>query len=222
LALTATVIFILWQLYLLRVRHLVQVERLRSKIASDLHDDVGSMLTRIFQGSEIVQISKDPEKINRTAQRIGQLTREATQLFSDIIWSIEAQNDTIGNLIDRMQDTCYKLLDYPEVKIDFEIRGLNRDKALEGSKRQHIYLIFKEAIHNIAKYAQAHRVVVRLINEKRHFVMEIQDDGIGMADNIRNEGHGLRSMQRRSAQLKGKLDILVKKGVTIRLKTEKL
>ena len=222
LAFIAALLMGIWQLYRIRVSHLLQVERLRSRIASDLHDDVGSMLTRIFQGSEIVQITKDPEKINTTARRIGQLTRETAQIFSDIIWSIEAQNDTVGNLIDRMQDLSYQLLGTMEIMIDFTVNGLERNKALEGSKRQHIYLIYKEALNNIAKYAQARQVQIRLMNDRKRFVMEIKDDGIGLTESTRSGGHGLKSMRRRAEQLGGVLHIKSNGGTTIRLEMEKI
>ncbi len=215
----SVILLALWQLYQLRIRHLVQVERIRSKIASDLHDDVGSMLTRIHQGSEIVQLSTDPEKINKTARRIGQLTRETAQTFSDIIWSIEAQNDTIGNLIDRMQDLRYQLLSDRDIAVKFHIRGLDKEKSLDGSKRQHIYLIYKEALNNIAKYANADQVEIRLINDKKHFILEVEDNGIGISEKNRFHGHGLLSMKRRAEQLKGKLTIQNKNGTTVRLET---
>ena len=208
---------ILWQLYLMRIRHLLEMERLRSKIASDLHDDVGSMLTRIFQGSEIVQISRDQNKIKQTAKRIGELTQEAAQTFSDIIWSIEAQNDTIGNLIERMQDLRFQLLSERDVAVQFVIEGLDRQKALHGTKRQHIYLIYKEALNNIAKYAKADRVDIYLKNTAYQFMMEIVDNGKGVSDHALGGGHGLKSMKRRAEQLKGHLTIFSNGGTTVRL-----
>ncbi len=207
----------LWQLYLIRVRHLLQMERMRSKIASDLHDDVGSMLTRIYQGSEIVRITKDQEKIKKTAQRIGDLTRQAAQTFSDIVWSIEAQNDTVGNLIDRMRDLPGRILGENEMILDFSVSGLNREKAIAGDVRQHIYLIYKEALHNIAKYAQARRVHIELRNSKQRFEMIIRDDGRGFPKEAWHSGHGFLSMRRRARQLGGTLEITQNGGTTVRL-----
>ena len=211
------IILMLWQLYQIRVRHLLHMERLRSKIASDLHDDVGSMLTRIFQGSEIVQISKDEHKIKQTALRIGELTRQTAQTFSDIVWSIEAQNDTVGNLIDRMQDIRYQLLNDVNISVEFTIEGLHRDKNLKGSVRQNIYLIFKEALHNVAKYARADRVDIALVNSKKQFTMTIKDNGRGIGEQKSGSGHGLMSMRRRARQLGGMLEIIEDGGTTVRL-----
>jgi len=206
-------------IYRYRVSRLLEVERLRVRIASDLHDDIGATLTKISLHSELIQSGSEPNEIKDSLQKIGAMSRELITTMSDIVWSIDARNDTIGNLIDRMRDFAASVFSMQAVEVDFDFAGLETQKKLPVDLRQNIYLIFKEALNNIAKHAEASRVEVQIENLNEKFSMTIRDDGKGWRENEYEKlsGHGLRNMKMRAARLGGHLNISRNGGCTINL-----
>ncbi len=116
LILILAVISLLWYSYNLRVQKLLAVERMRLRIASDLHDDIGATLTHISVNSEMIKHNKDVNKIKESANKIGKLSREVIQTMSDIVWSIDSRNDSIQDLVTRMTDLAHQLLSPKEIK----------------------------------------------------------------------------------------------------------
>jgi len=207
------------QIYRHRVERLLEMERLRVRIASDLHDDIGATLTKISLHSELIEESNEPGEIRESLRKIGAMSRELVTTMSDIVWSIDARNDTLGNLIDRMRDFATSVLTVQATEIDFNCAGLDMQKKLPVDFRQNIYLIFKEAINNIAKHAEAARVEVQIKNANGHFNMSIRDDGKGWREHeyARLSGHGLRNMKMRAARIGGDLNISRNGGCTVSL-----
>jgi len=218
LAASAITGFLVW-LYRHRVNRLLEMERLRVRIASDLHDDIGATLTKISLHSELIEASNEPDEIRDSLRKIGAMSRELVATMSDIVWSIDARNDTLGNLIDRMRDFATGVLSVNATQIDFNCAGLDLQKKLPVDFRQNIYLIFKEAINNIAKHADATRVDVQIKNANGHFNMSIRDDGKGWREHeyARLSGHGLRNMKMRAARIGGGLNISRNGGCTVSL-----
>jgi len=215
----AAIIGLLGLIYRYRVGRLLEMERLRVRIASDLHDDIGATLTKISLHSELIEESNEPGEIRESLRKIGAMSRELVTTMSDIVWSIDARNDTLGNLIDRMRDFATSVLSVRATQIDFNCAGLDMQKKLPVDFRQNIYLIFKEAINNIAKHAEAARVDVQIKNANGHFNMSIRDDGKGWREHeyAKLTGHGLRNMKMRAARIGGDLNISQNGGCTVSL-----
>ncbi len=238
---------VLASIYQYRVSHLLAVERLRVRIASDLHDDIGATLTRISLHSELIQNGADPKEVKSSLQKIGAMSRDLVTTMSDIVWSIDARNDTVGDLIDRMRDFASSVLSVKPVNVSFEVSGLDEHKRLPVPLRQNIYLIFKEAINNIAKHAKATKAEIYLKNSEGRFLMMIRDDGAGFVENELDPasaplhqkakadsaphlefteaergrgkltGHGLRNMKMRAERIGGNLEFKMDNGVSITL-----
>jgi signal transduction histidine kinase len=215
----SSIIGLLGLIYRYRVNRLLEMERLRVRIASDLHDDIGATLTKISLHSELIQESADPDEVRGSLRKIGAMSRELVTTMSDIVWSIDARNDTLGNLVDRMRDFATGVLSVQTTAIDFHCAGLDMQKKLPVNFRQNIYLIFKEAINNIAKHAEASHVDVEIKNINGHFNMAIRDDGKGWRENdyTKLSGHGLRNMKMRAARIGGDLNISRNGGCTVSL-----
>lgn len=213
--LSAAIIYIVHRY---RVAQSLKVERLRNKIASDLHDEVGSSLTRISIYSDLLQKGMEEQDRKTYLSGIGELSREVVSTMSDIVWSIENRNDTFGALIIHMKDFATEVLQVKNIDLEFSIRDIDENKTLDPALKQNIYLIFKESIHNIVKHAHAHRVCVSLVNEKGEFNMVIKDDGCGFIRNGSDKGNGLRNMQRRAASVGGEFQIQNQEGTTLTLK----
>jgi ligand-binding sensor domain-containing protein/signal transduction histidine kinase len=207
----------LWVLYRYRLKKLVEIERMRVRIASDLHDEVGSSLTKIALYSDLLKDNPDRSSAADFAGKIGEMSRNTVTTMSDIVWSIDARNDTIGDLIDRMRDTASGVLAAQQMDAVFQIDGLDAYAKLSVDLRENIFLIFKEAITNAAKYSGGSRITVRLSNRAGSFVMDIKDDGRGFSGKTRRSGQGLRNMEMRAERIGGKLTVSGEDGVRIRL-----
>lgn len=208
--------------YKLRVSKLLEIERIRVRIASDLHDDIGSTLTKISLYSDLIRTGTDQATTEGLLEKIGSLSRSLVTTMSDIVWSIDSRNDTIGDLLDRMHDLVTITGAEHRMQVRFETEGLDADRKLPADVRQNLYLILKEAVNNVVKHAQASTLVVRLRNVHRTFTMEIRDDGVGFDLDIRPRGQGLRNMEMRARRIGARLDIHVENGVTVRVERKRL
>jgi len=219
------ILMILTLLYLLhryRLNRLLEIERLRVRIASDLHDDVGSALTKIALHSEIIQSSDNSEQVKSSSKNIGNMSREIITTMSDIVWSIDARNDKVCNMLDRMRDFAYSILSLQDIQVKFSFDGLDPEKRIQINYRQNLFLIFKESINNIARHSGATQVNVLLDNTRNEFTMRISDNGHGFDKSSVKSGNGLGNMAMRAKRIGGEIEISSKNGVTITLKLKKI
>ena len=216
------VILLFYALHRLRVQKLLAIEKLRIRIASDLHDDVGSALTRISITSEQIQTLNDHNRIQNLSKNIGTMSRDIISTMSDIVWSIDSRNDNLSELLDRMQDHAYKNLVMNEIKVSLKTSGMDKSKKIKIDHRQNIFYIFKETINNIVKHSNATEVKIILKNEGKEFFMEIADNGTGFSAEKFKKGNGLRNMQMRAKRMNAKLDISNNNGVKVSLRMNRL
>jgi len=209
--------------YRVHLNRILQMERMRVRIASDLHDDIGASLTRIAVHSEIIQNSEDPPSIRKSSGRIGVMSREIITTLSDIVWSIDARNDTVGDLIDRMRDFLDTVFPSGSIKIDFQTQSMHFDQKIAQELRQNIYLIFKEAVNNAARHSGGSEISIKLINGSGSFLMEIADNGSGFkAKNGASGHHGLENMRMRADRIGGTLIIETENGTHIVFKARSI
>ncbi len=213
---------ILYSFYKIKLNRILELERLRIKIASDLHDDIGSALTRISIDSDLLKSNLSNEETNPIIQRIGNVSREIISSMSDVVWSIDSRNDTIQDLINRMKDFAYSVLSPKNILVTFEIDNINLQKKMKIDLRQNIYLIFKEAINNSSKYSNAEEIKVSLKNSENNFIMIINDLGNHIAASGKLTGHGLRNMKMRAERIGGKIEFVKENGFKIILITNEL
>jgi two-component sensor histidine kinase len=203
-----TILGIGYSVYRYRINKFREMERLRIQIASDLHDDIGSTLTKIAVHSELIQTTTEKEKVSTSSKKIGTMSREIITTLSDIVWSIDSRNDTVGDLIDRMRDFLETVFPPGSIHIDFQKKGLHFDQKVEQELRQNIYLIFKEAVNNAAKHSGADEVRISMINGDGKFKMEIADNGTGINEEEKHKGHhGIENMEMRAKRIGGDLRI---------------
>jgi glucose-6-phosphate-specific signal transduction histidine kinase len=201
-----------------RINRLVDIERMRVRIASDLHDDVGATLTEIALNTDFLMATNASKDIEQPLFEIGDLARNVVSSLDDIVWSIDARNDTAGDLGDRIQDTASHVFRNQKTKLHYEFDSSNTAKALPVEVRENVFLIVKEALNNAAKYAKAANIWVKIAFTKGFLEVQIKDDGIGI-NNHSNErkGNGLLNMKMRAQRIAAKLHIEGNKGTTIRL-----
>ncbi len=219
------ILLALWGTYQYRVNKLLEVERLRIRIASDLHDDIGSSLTKISLQSELIREGIEPEERENYLKGIATMSRDLISTMSDIVWSIDARNDTWGNLFQKMRDSAVEVLSMKGVELSFAHSGFDAKKRIPPDVRENLYLICKEAVNNAAKYSHATRVSIILRNDHDQFTMVIADDGEGIQEELleaaregkRNgrSGHGLRNMRMRAGRFGGTVDWVNDNGLKI-------
>jgi signal transduction histidine kinase len=222
ISILSLIISILFILHRYRVMRALEIERMRTEISSDLHDEIGTNISKIGMYSEIIRRTSIPDKIKDTSTRIGEISREIINTFGDIVWSIDARNDTVSDLIDKMQDLMHSLFSERDIQVSLIYRDLNLRKKLPVEFKKNIYLIFKEALNNVYKHSNATDVQITLGNTKSYFQMIIYDNGKVTTNYQKNTGQGLRNMSLRAEQLKGQLEITTNDGFRIVLKTKPL
>jgi signal transduction histidine kinase/streptogramin lyase len=207
-----------WLVYRLRVAHLLALQRMRLGIASNLHDELGSELAAIAVGAGLVEQS--PRLDLRERQRlgaIGQSAQAVSRALRDIVWVVNPDKDHLTDLLSRMRSFAAELL--AEHELQFAGPAVGEERAIPMALRQDLYLLFKEAIGNVARHAAARRVEIGLRIAAGRLVLRIADDGVGFVPG-EHPGTGLASMQRRAAALGGQLSIDSAPGQGCRLTLE--
>ena len=217
LAIAATLI------YLVRVDRLqnqYRVEKVRMRIARDLHDDIGSALGSINLMSETahrrIEKTKSSSEVAGMFTRIGHSAQTTLESMDDIIWSINPEKDKLGDLVIRMREFAIPLMEAKEIAFDFKVNAADY-KKLSMNFRKNIFLIFKEAIFNVIKHSDC--TTVGIVTEIRNnvFCLLVKDNGKGFDLDLQTERNGLRNMKKRSEIIGGNLriDSVRGKGTTL-------
>lgn len=214
----STVIYAVFQY---RLQQALKIERMRVKISSDLHDDVGGLLSGLAMQSEILEL-KVPAQHKPKLQHISEMSRSAMSRMRDTVWAIDSRKDKIEDLIDRMRDHATEVLIPKEIQFDFQLDDLDTAKKIPVNYRQNIYLIYKEAITNIAKHSNGDKVLVRLMQKGVGLNMTIQDNGQVTPGSLKSSGLGMSNMRMRAEQINATFEIDDSDGVSINLSITKL
>jgi len=198
---------ILFLLYRYRVRELLRLERLRTRIATDLHDDVGSTLSSISILSEILSKQLDNQKSVKIVKTIGANAHKMLEKIDDIIWIVNPSNDKFQNLGLRIREFAIPLFESKNIKHVIRFDRQMSELQLPMEARRNIYLIAKEAINNAVKYAECKSVKLSFRMEHPGFIMEISDDGKGFDPEAPTSRNGIKNMRLRAAQINSEIEI---------------
>jgi signal transduction histidine kinase len=154
--------------------------------------------------------------------KINELSRDTISTMSDIVWSIDARNDTLADFLSRMQDLTHNLLSEKEIDVFFRHQGMEGRRPMRVEVRQNLYYIFKEAIHNIAKHSGADRVEISIDNSDSVFHLVVHDNGHGFDPHDVKSGNGLRNMKMRAERIGASLELIHREGFVIELKMRDL
>ncbi|OOG74805.1 sensor histidine kinase [Algoriphagus sp. A40] len=205
---------IVYLIYRMNVNRILAVVNLRSRLARDLHDDMGSTLStiNILSSMAKTKIGTDPAKSSEYISKISENSQRMMEAMDDIVWSIKPQNDTMEKLIARMREFANEALESKDILFNMEIDEKVLGMKLSMDARRDLFLIFKEGINNAAKYSKATRLLISFELEKSIFIMKIKDYGVGFDLNDLDDGNGLENMKKRAANLNGTLTINSKPG----------
>ena len=193
----------------MRVARAIELERVRARIATDLHDDIGSSLSQVAILSEVVRRRvgiDEPQVIRDHSEKIATISRELVDSMSEIVWSINPSKDHFIDLTQRMRQFAGEMLTPQNVALSFEVSEHNQNLPLDANVRRQFFLIFKECLHNVVRHSGATKVSIEFGMEKNWLVLAVSDNGRGLG-NSASAGHGIPSMRSRALALGGCFEI---------------
>jgi ligand-binding sensor domain-containing protein/signal transduction histidine kinase len=195
--------------YRYRVGRLLEIERVRTHIATDLHDDIGANLSRIAVLSEVARSDRTGNGGGTSDQlaSIARISRESVASMSDIVWAINPQKDSLDDMVSRMRRFAEEAFASRGVALEFRGPDHERGMRLDHETRRHLFLLFKECVTNAVRHAGCARATVELSVDGRRLTLAISDDGRGFDPSAPSEGNGLESMRRRAGALGGALEV---------------
>jgi len=207
------VLLLLWLAYRYRVRKLLEVERIKLRIAGDLHDEIGSGLSGIALTGDVLEKQlKQGETAPELVSRITKNARTLASLLDAIVWLIDPHKETLEDLIAKSRTVAQELLPHAEVQIKQKLGETQLQRNLSSDQKRNLFLFIKESIHNVSKHASADRVMLNFNVEKGDFIFSIEDNGKGFNPKQLDQGHGLSSMKKRAANLDAKYSVRTNSG----------
>ncbi len=193
-------------LYRYRVMYLLQVERLRMRIAADLHDDLGASLTQIAVVSDQLRYDDHSNgNVNESLMRIADAAREMTSALGDVVWSIRPERDHLADLFSRMRRIGNDLCEAQGIDFWFTHPEKEDLSSVDRQIRRNVFLIFKESLRNAIRHGKCRRFRVTCDEQKRSLLFTFEDDGIGFDQQNVSLGQGLTSMTSRAKSMNGSL-----------------
>jgi two-component sensor histidine kinase len=200
-------------LHYLSIKRLIAVEAVRQKVSRDLHDDIGSTLSTINILSMMARskMMEDPVKASEFMSKISDNSSRMLEAMDDIVWSINPMNDSMQKIFARMREFANQVLESKDIDVAFHFDEETYHISLNMEQRRDVFLIFKEAVNNIAKYAHATTVNIDVTLKAHKLCIVIKDNGSGFDVNTADSGNGLNNMQKRAEKLKANFKISSKK-----------
>ena len=191
-----------------RLRALEQekaLERERSRISQDIHDDLGASLSQIgFLSALATRNNAKPEDMRMHARRIHEKSVEVTRSLDEIVWAINPRNDSIRQLITYLAQCAGELIAGSPSAFRLEIEEPLLDGTLSAEARHHLFLASKEALHNAARHSAASEIRLRVSSSSSGIYIAIADNGCGFErDTLDGSGNGLSGMERRLREIGG-------------------
>jgi signal transduction histidine kinase/streptogramin lyase len=217
IALSAAVI--VYRLHRYRILRVLELERVRTRIATDLHDDIGSALSQIAVLTEVAQmrIGEDKSDLKETLSRIGSVSRDLSESMSDIVWSVNPQRDRLSDLVQRMRRFSSDV--FSRGSIDFRFRSSVPEQAvhLAADLRREVYLIFKEAVNNVVRHSNCTRAEISISIDNGCLELLVEDNGTGFCERGIDMGNGLSSMRERARRMGAGFEISGLPGSGVRV-----
>lgn len=213
---------ILYFYYWIRLKSKESLINTRMSLSRDLHDELGANVSSIHIMSSILKANISESDANRSyVNMIDDYSKQITETVNDIIWNVNPRFDTMQEVVMRMMRYAMNTLEAKGIITNFYTDEISEKQVIRQDIKYHIYLIFKEAINNCAKYSNATNVLIRVSVSAKELSCSIEDNGIGFdIEKMKKAGNGITNMQHRANEIKASLFIqsIIKKGTLITLK----
>jgi PAS domain S-box-containing protein len=197
-----------------REERLAELERVRRRIATDLHDDIGSSLTQISILSEVIRrrIDSPDPLITESLSLIGDASRELVDAMSDIVWAIDPHKDRLHDLIQRMRRFAADNFTARNITFQLLLPQAEEDVKLEANHRREVFLIFKEGVNNMLRHAECTEARIELSLSGGQLRLLLSDNGHGFDQMRESGGHGLTTMRERARCIGGRFTLQSRLG----------
>lgn len=178
------------------------LERERARISQDMHDEVGSSLSEIAILSELAK--QKPEEAGTHVQEISERASEVIDNVSEIVWAMNPKNDTLDNLVAHLRRYAVKYLNLAQINCKFNAPDVIPAHHLTAEVRRNLFLVVKEALHNVVKHSGASEVCVTVSLRETTLALRIEDNGKGFdTAACAQAGNGLVGMDKRMQDIGG-------------------
>lgn len=211
--LSAVIIFLITRIYFQRKiekqRAILERQRAvqdeRDRIAYDMHDDLGSGLTKIsYLSKEAIRKNENRAELDR----INETSTELVKNMSELIWAMKVENDSLADLMSYLRRYAMEYFESSRISVQMELDEFREDQQISGEIRRQVFLIFKEALHNIVKHADTERVFIQIrAGEKLHILIRDYGKGFKPEAERNRSGNGMKTMQDRTRRMKGTMKL---------------
>jgi signal transduction histidine kinase len=198
---------LLYLIHRVKLRRLLEMERVRTRIATDLHDDIGSNLSKISLLSDIVgmQMKNGDDKSRHMLASIAEASRASVDSMRDIVWAIDPDRDSVLEMTRKMREYAEGMCEPAGIRVKFEPSAAAESAKLGMHLRREMFLIFKEAINNAVRHSGCSLVEIAFETSGSGVLLTIKDNGEGFETTAESGGNGLRNMKDRAEKIGGSL-----------------
>ncbi|MFT3910060.1 MAG: tetratricopeptide repeat protein [Ferruginibacter sp.] len=197
------------------------VETMRSKIASDVHDDMGANLTKLgLNAQQLISVAVNDQQ-RQLADKVAMQSREVITGMKEIIWASNPANDNLKSMLGFMRQYIDRFFDgtniRPVINFPYDVGEIE----LHPIVRRNLFLILKEALNNAVKYSGTDKIDIDFNNSNQQFNLHIKDYGKGIDEDRKDEfGNGLNNMQMRAQQIHALLRLVSTPGAGVQIAIE--
>lgn len=189
---------------------LAEQELIREKLSRDLHDDLASTISTIAIYLTLIRynMKNTEKKLTELLDKTMALSGDASSAITDLIWAIKPQPESLDNLIVRINNNFTTLFKEKGIRFSTHSAMDTEHIILNAKAKKNVYLIVKEALNNILKYAEASSVSINITNQKPNIKLSVTDDGKGFdPETVKNKGHGLTNMNSRAEDMEAQFEL---------------
>jgi len=207
-----------------KIVRLLENERIRTRIAADLHDDIGAGLTHIGMMSDMMEqqarglinrrpdVSPEIDALRKSISRTGRIARELVDGMSDVVWSLDPRNDSITQLADRLRVFAYEITDPLEIVMDFRFDASVVRLRARSEITRCLLLVAREALNNLVRHSGATAAAVRIEAVGGKVFFSISDNGRGFDEETLARRSGIMHMRNRVKACGGTIDVISAPG----------
>ncbi|MFN8154649.1 MAG: tetratricopeptide repeat protein [Bacteroidia bacterium] len=202
----------------MEVKELMAREDERSRLAADMHDDLGAGLSTIRMISELA-MQKNAEEVKQDIRRISTRSEELVESMRQMIWAMSNNSNSLEDLVVYIRGYTRQYLDDHDVQVEFIIPDLIPQMQVTGPVKRNLFLVVKEILHNVIKHSGAKKIRLEMFISDHSFSIIIADDGKGIQATTQNRfGNGLKNIERRMKEILGEVRIEGEEGTTVTLR----
>lgn len=187
------------------------IEIERERISHDMHDDLGAGISALKLQAEFLKQRAEDEDLKSDIDELLKTSEEMNISMREMLWSLNAQNDTLGSFIDYSRIYAQNFLKKTKIQLSIENENVISETSVTTEQRRNLFLCLKEALNNAYKHSQSNQLKLSFVQRDKEFMMTISDNGIGITHETA-EGNGLRNMKRRMQEQNGHCEIITENG----------